>query len=272
MLRHEPHLVEAAPLIGWLRLPAREARFRQTIGVPVSNQSRCQPTVYEDLVQGERELRQMFRDSPSKVLPAGTILIDPVRPSRSFYALRRGWACRTSVGPDGRRVIREVYVPGDLIGFGSALRTRPVAEVVALQPVTLQAVDVGVVSGLLAQRTTATYLAWLIGEAHRRAGARADSLVRFNAQERLAEMLVDLHERLRHRELVAHGSFNLPMTQQQVADHLGLTVVHVSRTLRSLREEKIANIERRVVTIHDMERLQRLARRHDGGAAELTTH
>jgi CRP/FNR family transcriptional regulator len=231
----------------------------------VSDQSRCQPTIYEDLVQGERELSQMFGSSPSMVFPAGAILIDPVRPSRSFYALRRGWASRTSAGPDGRRVIREIYVPGDLIGFGSALRTRPTAEVVALQPVTLQAVDVGVVSGLLAQRTTATYLAWLIGEAQRRAGARADWLVRFNAQERLAEMLADLHERLRHRELVTHGSFHLPMTQQQIADHLGLTVVHLNRTLRLLREEQIAIVDRKVVTVHNMERLRRLARRHEAG-------
>jgi CRP-like cAMP-binding protein len=237
----------------------------------VSDQSRCHPTIYEDLVQGERELRQMFRDSPLKILPAGTILIDPVRLSRSLYLLRRGWACRTREWPDGRRVISECYVERDLIGFESALRTRPVEEVVAIQPVSLQAIDADVVSRLLAQSTTATYLVWLIAEAQRRAEARADRLARFDARERLAEMLLDLHERLCRPELVAAVSFNLPLTQQQIADHLGLTVVHVNRTLRLLREEKIATVDRRVVMIRDMERLRRLARRHVDGGAELTT-
>ncbi|MDB5406483.1 MAG: Crp/Fnr family transcriptional regulator [Rhodospirillales bacterium] len=227
---------------------------------------RCRPALYEDLAQGARELRQMFGEAPSRIAPAGAILIAPERPSQSLYVLRRGWACRTREWPDGRRVIPEIYVPGDLIGFESALRTRPADEVVAIQSVTLQAVDADVVSGLLAQRTTATYLAWLIGEAQRRAEARADRLARFDAQERLAEMLVDLHERLRRRELVTAGSFNLPLTQQQMADHLGLTVVHVNRTLRLLREEKIAIVDRHVVMLRDMARLRQLARQEKSSA------
>jgi CRP/FNR family transcriptional regulator len=238
----------------------------------VSDQSRCHPTIYEDLVQGERELHQMFHDSPSRIAPAKTILITPERPSQWLYALRQGWACRIREWPNGRRVIPEIYVPGDLIGFESALQTRPADEVVAIQPVSLQEIGADVVFGLLARRTTATYFAWLISEAQRRAEARANRLARFDAQERLAVMLVDLHERLRRRELVTATSFNLPLTQQQIADHLGLTIVHVNRSLRFLREEKIAIVDRPIVMIRDMARLRQLAGRHDDGGAELTTH
>jgi CRP/FNR family transcriptional regulator len=237
------------------------------------DRTRCRPALYEDLAQGERELRRMFREAPSRIAPAGTVLIAPERPSQALYALHGGWACRIREWPDGRRIVPEIYVPGDLIGIEAALRTRPADEVVAIQPVTVQALDAEAVPGLLARRSTATYLAWLISEAQRRAERRADRLARFDAQERLAEMLVDLHERLRRRELVTAGSFNLHLTQQQIADHLGLTVVHVNRTLRLIREEKIAIVDKHVVMIRDMARLRQLASRETSSAAggEATT-
>ena len=72
-------------------------------------------------------------------------------------------------------------------------------------------------------------------------------------------MLLDIHDRLRHRDLINRPTFNLPLTQEQIADHLGLTLVHVNRTLRRLREEKIVLVERQVVIIQDIERLRELA-------------
>jgi DNA-binding transcriptional regulator LsrR (DeoR family) len=48
--------------------------------------------------------------------------------------------------------------------------------------------------------------------------------------------------------LIARPTFNLPLTQDQIGDHLGLTMVHVSRTLRRLREDKVALVDRQVVT------------------------
>ena len=66
-------------------------------------------------------------------------------------------------------------------------------------------------------------------------------------------------DRLRHRDLINRPTFNLPLTQEQIADHLGLTLVHINRTLRRLREEKIVLVERQVVIIQDIERLRELA-------------
>ena len=72
-------------------------------------------------------------------------------------------------------------------------------------------------------------------------------------------LLLDLHDRLRRRDLISRPSYNLPLTQEQLADHLGLTLVHVNRTLRRLREERIAMVDRQVVVIQDMERLRHYA-------------
>jgi CRP/FNR family transcriptional regulator len=216
--------------------------------------------LHDQLVQGERELNQMFRAAPSRIAPAGAVLAVAERPSQSLYALHRGWACRIREWRDGRQVIPQIYAPGDYIGLEAMLLARPIDEVVAVETVTVKVLDADAVSGMLSRPSSATYLASLLTEAQRRAERRADRLSRFEALERLAEMLVDLHERVARRGTTGHR-FSLPLTQQRIADHLGLTIVHVNRTLRLLREERIATIDRQVVDIHDMAALRTLARR-----------
>jgi DNA-binding transcriptional regulator LsrR (DeoR family) len=72
-------------------------------------------------------------------------------------------------------------------------------------------------------------------------------------------MVFDIYERLRRNGLNSGLTFNLPLTQEQIADHLGLTLVHVNRTLRRLREERIVLIERQTVIILDLDRLRERA-------------
>lgn len=69
-------------------------------------------------------------------------------------------------------------------------------------------------------------------------------------------MILELYQRLRRRGLINGMSFHLPLTQEQIADHLGLTLVYVNRTLRRLREERLLLFERQVVIILDYERLR----------------
>jgi DNA-binding transcriptional regulator LsrR (DeoR family) len=72
-------------------------------------------------------------------------------------------------------------------------------------------------------------------------------------------LLLDLYDRLRRHGLISRMTYNLPLTQEQMADHLGLTLVHVNRTLRRLREERIVLVDRQVVIIMDLERLREFA-------------
>jgi hypothetical protein len=70
--------------------------------------------------------------------------------------------------------------------------------------------------------------------------------------------LLDIHDRLKRRDLISRPTFNLPLTQEQIADYLGLTMVHINRTLRRLREERLALLDRHVVIIHDLPALREL--------------
>jgi len=73
-------------------------------------------------------------------------------------------------------------------------------------------------------------------------------------------MLLDFYKRLYARKLIAARTYTMPLTQQHIGQYLGLTVVHVNRVLRSLRNDRIVLLEKNSVTILDLERLRKLAR------------
>ena len=113
---------------------------------------------------------------------------------------------------------------------------------------------------LMADQPVALHILAVIAEARWRGDRLAASLGRLDAHARICLMLLDIYERLRRRELINRPSFNLPFTQEQIADHLGLTLVHVNRTLRRLREERLVLVDRQVVIIRDLDRLRGLVR------------
>ena len=71
--------------------------------------------------------------------------------------------------------------------------------------------------------------------------------------------MLDFYTRLRRRRLLTGLVYDLPLTQLQIGNYLGLTVVHVNRILRALRDDQIVNLEKHWVTILDLARLTGLA-------------
>jgi CRP-like cAMP-binding protein len=70
---------------------------------------------------------------------------------------------------------------------------------------------------------------------------------------------MELAERLSLVGLATEAEFRCPLSQFVLADALGLTSIHVNRTLRQLRERKLLTVRRGVVTIHDLAGLRELA-------------
>jgi CRP-like cAMP-binding protein len=84
-------------------------------------------------------------------------------------------------------------------------------------------------------------------------------LGRLPAYERVADLLVDLHERQRRAGLADARTMNLPLTQEALADHLGLSIVHVNRTLQQLRRDRMIDYHAGRVVMRDAERLASIA-------------
>jgi len=213
-----------------------------------------------ELTIGQRQLNTIFGGSPTRVLEAGEILGAAIGASDVICRLRAGWACEFREFANGTRAIVDVYLPGDVLGLDAIFGTRPLEEISTLSTVTIETIPTAAaIIELTGSRQTALYVAWLLSRRRRRADRLLAALSCLDAQGRLATMMLDFCTRLRRRRLIAGLVYNLPMTQTQIGDYLGLTVVHINRVLRALRHARIVTLEKHCVTIHDLELLKSLA-------------
>lgn len=150
--------------------------------------------------------------------------------------------------PDGRRQILRLALPGDLIA------ARPVETVVALTDAEL-AGGAELSAALTDPRPefTAVRRGWLIAQQVDDALLRDHvmRLGRLSAEERIAQFLVETHERLAVVGLATDLTFHLPLTQEQIGDLLGLSVVHLNRKLQELRRQALVASRKGYVTLLD---------------------
>ena len=216
------------------------------------------PQPRPDIARGRGAVEASFQVLPPRLFAAGACLTQAR--GETILRLRRGWAIRPHDWPDGRRAIVDIQLPGDIIGIDAAFGRGPADPVIAVTPVTAQAIEgAEAVAALLANRYALLYLAGVAAEERRRADRLAAAIARLDAARRLAAMLLDFSRRL-YGDGDGDGerSYHLPLTQQQIGDHLGLTVVHVNRVLRQLRRQRLIELDRHVVVLRDAAQLERL--------------
>lgn len=145
-------------------------------------------------------------------------------------AIVSGWAARMRLLADGRRQIVSLLLPGDLIGVRRQVSAISPSTVIAITEVAVALLPHACSGAGLAD---AYAMSSALEEAHLL--AQIARLGRFTAQERIADMLLELFERLGLAGLTDPDGFAMPLTQEMVADSLGLTPVHVNRMLQVAR-------------------------------------
>jgi CRP-like cAMP-binding protein len=214
----------------------------------------------DKLALGRQELSAKFHRSSPRILSSNELLA--VGSRDAIYHLRAGWACQFRDLPDGRRAIVDIYLPGDVIGLDAAIRTRRSEEVLTLTSVTVETIHAEeALIDLTATPSTALYIVWLLSQRQRRADRLLAALSCLDGRGRLATILLDLYIRLRRKKLITALEYHLPLTQIQIGSYLGLTAVHVNRTVRFLRDQRIVQMDKHRVTILDLEGLRNLAQR-----------
>jgi CRP-like cAMP-binding protein len=172
-----------------------------------------------------------------------------------------GWACRLRYLPDGRRQIFTFLLPGDTLGLCERLDPLALTSAVTLTP--METVDISAMAAAL--RSGAPEHAPLADSlalaARSEEAALLDHMVRLGRQtayERTAHLLVELCHRL---AVVGLGDrrFRLPLTQEILADALGLSLVHVNRTLMQLRRDRLVVLKGSFAELPDLERLALIA-------------
>lgn len=219
------------------------------------------PVLTEDILAGARLLRRAFLAAPLLSVDRGTVLIPAGAAPSPAVLIQYGFAYQTTGLADGRRSIADILVPDDIVGAGRALLRQGDHEIIAATKLSYRLLKPETMRELMRDPRICLRVLALAIEARARIDRHLTAVTRLDARGRIASMILGVYERLQRWQhaSISSPSFNLPLTQDQIADHLGITLVHVSRTLRCMREQQMVFVKRRVIVILDIDELRRAA-------------
>lgn len=174
--------------------------------------------------------------------------------------LLSGWACRYKDLPDGRRQIVGFFLPGDFCDLSVYILSELDHSIGALTPVQYfeilphqfqQVIEARphLLRALLWHEMVASGIQreWLLSIGQR------------TPEERLSHLFVELYLRLKAVGQAQDHCFDFPITQHHLAEAIGISLVHVNRTLQEMRRKGLIELAERQLRILDFEKLKRIA-------------
>ena len=195
-----------------------------------------------------------------KTFVAGKDLVHQGQSNQAAYILSSGWVCSYKLQRNGTRQIIDFQVPGDFIGLRSILlRTadhsfEPVVDSQAVEVITSELLTAFAKTPRLAMA-----ILWAASRDEAMVVEHLVGLGRRSAIERLAHYLLELGAKLTLVGMGSKAGYACPLSQNHLADALGLTAVHVNRILRQLREKGLLTFHSGLITFIDYDRLVSLA-------------
>lgn len=167
-----------------------------------------------------------------------------------------GWACRYKMTPSGGRQIMSFHIPGDVPDLQSLYLKRMDHSLASLTPVVVALIPHREIHDLIRRYDgigialwrdvlvdSAIFREWMVGMGRR------------NAHQRIAHLFCEMATKLRSVGLNNEDRYFWPVTQDEIADALGVTDVHANRVLRDLREDGLVDVIRRHFLVNDWKRL-----------------
>jgi len=171
-----------------------------------------------------------------------------------------GFACRYKTLPDGRRKILAYFVPGDFCELRVFIMSEMDHSICTITPSTLASMSQRSVLELADKHPRIIQALWwsaMVDEAITREWLL--NIGKRNATERAAHFLCEHYLRMRAVGLTQDNTCDLPMTQAELGDTLGLSVVHTNRTVQGLRAEGLIHLQGKSLKVLDLTGLQDLA-------------
>lgn len=208
---------------------------------------------------GKLDIVQSFKTG-DRILPAGSHVYRIGDKPSELFNLLDGWVAVYRILESGRRQILDILLPGSFLGYQPDLNEQMLQGAVCLSDVALCVFPRKSFPDLIERHPA---LAQTLVGINARATLRAqDQLTNIGGRSgttRVAYMLLDVF--LRGRKSMAKegtGALDLPLTQEVIADSLGLTPVYVNRILRDLRERGLVVLRNGTLQIHDLQALVKL--------------
>jgi CRP-like cAMP-binding protein len=196
------------------------------------------------------EVRQVAADAP--VIRHGRDLHESI-------LLLEGWMARTTAMASGHQQISELQFSGDFVDLHGLTLKRLDHNVIAITDCRYAVFPHDRLRRMLEKHPHLTRVYWLMtnidAAIHREWTV---SLGRRAAPSRMAHLFCEILERLRIVGQTTGNSYQFPLTQQELGDCLGITAVHVNRTLQGLRRRNLIEVEKGWVTILDLPGLMAL--------------
>lgn len=184
----------------------------------------------------------------NRLVGPGQSLMQQSEKMRSLFWIESGWAIRHRNLASGRRQILNLLLPGDVCDLQGLIDTPADHSVTAITSIMLCEIDPSQFLTLLeTSPEVATAMLWSVVQEE---GILREHIVRIgrrSARIRLAHLLLELVRRQALGGGPSDGIIEVPLTREVLADCLGLTPVHISRTLSELRRAGLVAVEQRGV-------------------------
>jgi CRP-like cAMP-binding protein len=205
---------------------------------------------------------QAIRSAISEVrdLPADHTFIRADTELTSSTMLLTGMMCRFKDLSQGERQVTELHIAGDFVDLHSFTLKRLDHNVVTLTPCRVAIVPHDNLRRITERYPHLTRVYWFLtnldSARHREWSV---SLGRRTAHARIAHLFCELFVRLELVGLADPEGYELPLTQTDIAECMGLTAVHVNRMLQEMRAQGLITLQGRRLTILDRKGLEKAA-------------
>lgn len=219
------------------------------------------PEIAGRLDAGNRKLQSIFAAAPELAVKGGQTIVRTGEAHKRVYRLKSGWCARLRYLSDGRAQVSALLLPGDLFCVRAMFLEAQPDEIATLTDCTLGVADEAALrAAAMADADLMLRLSWQTVEDDRRLHNWLLALSRGDAEERMALLFLDIRGRLALSGQIGPDAREIPwpFTQQAIGDMLGITSVHVNRTLKQLRQAGVLAIRQKAATL-DLAALHRIA-------------
>ncbi|WP_321447209.1 Crp/Fnr family transcriptional regulator [uncultured Cohaesibacter sp.] len=194
---------------------------------------------FRDFDPDELEFVSNFKKGELHTDPGATILVEGSN-NPHIYTVLTGWGFRSKLLEDGRRQILNYIMPGDMIGLQGSIMGEMEHSVEALSAMTLCVFEREYMMNLYEKHPDLGYdVTWIAAREERILDEHLVSVGRRTALERAAYLLAYIHQKATAVGLAQAERSDLAITQQHIADTLGLSIVHTNKTLRKLAQKNL---------------------------------
>lgn len=214
---------------------------------------------HDVLTDEERDILRRIVVREKRFSAGEDLVVEGSRPGQSSL-LVDGFAARYKLTAEGTRQITALHVAGDFVDLHAFLLKTMDHGVVALSACRVGLSDHADLKIVTERHPHLTRMLWLDtlvhGSIHR---AWIVAMGRRSKASHLAHILCELYVRLGVVRRTNSWSFHLPLSQSEMADVLGLSLVHMNRVIQALRREGLISWNNQTITILDWERLKEVA-------------